>query len=48
MVYNIIMRNNQIDNVFTPEEIQEIKAVIEQELAGKVVRAVEDEIAALQ
>ena len=37
MVYNIIMRNNQIDNVFTPEEIQEIKAVIEQELATREV-----------
>jgi hypothetical protein len=31
------MRNNQIDNVFTPEEIQEIKAVIEQELATREV-----------
>jgi len=44
MVYNIIMRNNQIDNVFTPEEIQEIKAVIEQELATREVVEWDDAI----
>lgn len=38
------MRNNQIDNVFTPEEIQEIKAVIEQELATREVVEWDDAI----
>jgi hypothetical protein len=37
MVYNIIMRNNQIDNVFTPDEIKDIQAVIDQELATREV-----------
>jgi len=37
MVYNITMRNNQIDNVFTPDEIKDIKAVIEQELATREI-----------
>ena len=37
MVYNIIMRNNQIDNVFTPDEIKEIKEAIDQELANREV-----------
>jgi hypothetical protein len=31
------MRNNQIDNVFTPDEIKDIKAVIEQELATREI-----------
>ena len=35
MVYNIIMRNNQIDNVFTPDEIKEIQEAIDQELANR-------------
>jgi hypothetical protein len=31
------MRNNQIDNVFTPDEIKDIQAVIDQELAIREV-----------
>ena len=31
------MRNNQIDNVFTPDEIKDIQAVIDQELATREV-----------
>lgn len=44
MVYNIIMRNNQIDNVFTADEIKEIKAVIDKELANREVVEWDDAI----
>lgn len=44
MVYNIIMRNNQIDNVFTADEIKDIKAVIDKELATREVVEWDDAI----
>jgi len=44
MVYNIIMRNNQIDNVFTASEIEEIRAVIDKELANREVVEWDDAI----
>ena len=44
MVYNIIMRNNQIDNVFTADEIEDIKAVIDKELATREVVEWDDAI----
>jgi|688.fasta_scaffold34409_4 hypothetical protein len=37
MVYNIIMRNNQIDNVFTSDEIKEIQEAIDKELATREI-----------
>lgn len=44
MVYNIIMKNNQIDNVFTPDEIKDIRAAVEHELATREVVEWDDAI----
>jgi hypothetical protein len=38
------MRNNQIDNVFTASEIEEIRAVIDKELANREVVEWDDAI----
>ena len=37
MVYNIVMTNIQIENVFTIEEINDIQAIIDQELATREI-----------
>lgn len=44
MVYNINMKNNQIYNVFTPDEIKDLKSAIEKELNTREVVEWDDDV----